>query len=206
MSSAPARTAAMTPILSDQALDTLFRQARTHNAWRPEPVSETTIQALYELLKWGPTSANACPARFLFLTSAAAKEKLRPFLAPGNVDKTMSAPVVAIVAQDMKFYEKLPRLFPHADARSWFEGNAALIEQTAFRNSSLQGAYLIVAARALGLDCGPMSGFDAQGVKDAFFPREDFQPNFLCNIGYGDPAGLHPRAPRLAFDESCRIL
>lgn len=203
----PAPKTAQSPeILSDHALDVLFRQARTYSTWKDESVTDTTIQALYELAKWGPTSANASPARFLFLKSKAAKDKLKPFLAPGNVDKTMSAPIVAIIAQDMKFYEHLPRLFPHADAKSWFAGNDSLIEQTAFRNSALQGAYLILAARALGLDCGPMSGFDADGLKTTFFPNEDVRPNFLCNIGYGDPAGLYPRGPRLSFDEACRIL
>ncbi len=206
MTLAASKTAAAAHILPDQSLDVLFRQARTYNAWKKDPVTDTTIQALYELLKWGPTSANASPARFLFLKSPAAKEKLKPFLAPGNLDKTMAAPVVAVIAQDMKFYDHLPKLFPHADARSWFVGNDALIEQTAFRNSALQGAYLMMAARALGLDCGPMSGFDADGLKAAFFPDEDVRPNFLCNLGYGDPEGLHPRGPRLSFDEACRIL
>lgn len=191
--------------LSDSALDQLFRTARTHNAWQPKPVDDALLRQLVELTLWGPTSANASPARFVFVTSPEAKAKLKPALAEGNVDKTMAAPVTAIVGMDMAFYEQLPKLFPHADARSWFAGNDALIEATAFRNASLQGAYLILAARALGLDAGPMSGFDAGKVEAAFFAGTQVKANFLVNLGYGDPAGLFPRSPRFAFDEAARI-
>ena len=193
-------------ILSDTALDVIFRNARTHNAWLDRPVDDDTLRALYDLLKWGPTSANASPARFVFLRSRQAKERLRPALSPGNVDKTMAAPVTVIVGHDLRFYEHLPRLFPHADARSWFVGNDELIRTTAFRNGSLQGAYLIVAARALGLDCGPMSGFDNARVDAEFFPDGTVKSNFLCNLGYGDPAKLFPRSPRLSFEEACQVL
>lgn len=196
-----------TDILSDRSLDVLFRQARTHSAWKAGNVSDVLLQALYDLMKWGPTSANCSPARFVFVKSKEAKEKLRPCLAEGNVDKTMAAPVTVIIAQDVEFYKHLPKLFPHTDAKSWFEGKPDYIRETAFRNSSLQGAYLILAARALGLDCGPMSGFDAEALNKAFFAdRPHYRANFLCNIGYGDPAKLHPRGPRLAFDEACDIL
>jgi len=192
--------------LPDAALDTLFRDARTHSAWRPEPVPESLLRAAYELARLGPTSANSSPARFVFLTTPAAKERLLPALARGNVEKTRAAPVTVIVATDAEFYEQLPRLFPFADARSWFAGNQRLIDETAFRNGSLQGAYFILAARALGLDCGPMSGFDAAKVNAEFFPDGKWKVNFLCNLGYGDPAKLHPRAPRLTFEEACRVL
>lgn len=205
--------------LNEEGRDLLFRKARTHNAWVDKPVSDDTLRQLYELMKWGPTSANCCPARILFLRSKEAKERLRPALSPGNVDKTMSAPVTAIIGYDAKFYEQLPKLFPHADARSWFADTPELAEVTARRNSSLQGGYFIMAARALGLDCGPMSGFDQAKVDHAFFPAEkrpDFayeyfpdshiKTNFLCNLGYGDPAKLFPRSPRLDFDEACKLL
>ncbi len=191
--------------LSDTALDQLFRTARTHNAWQARPVDDALLRELVELTLWAPTSANASPARFVFVKSPEAKAQLKPALAEGNVDKTMAAPVTAIVGMDMAFHEQLPKLFPHADARSWFAGNDALIEATAFRNSSLQGAYLILAARALGLDVGPMSGFDAGKVEAAFFPGTQVKANFLINLGYGDPAGLFPRSPRFAFDEAARI-
>lgn len=192
--------------LHDAALEQLFRSARTHNAWQDKPVAEATLRELYDLLKWGPTSANSCPGRFVFIASEAAKQRLKPALAEGNLDKTMSAPVTVIIAQDMEFYEQLPKLFPHTDARSWFVGNSAAIEKNAFRNSSLQAAYLIIAARALGLDCGPMSGFDADKLNAEFFPDGQWKTNFLCNLGYGDPAGLFPRGPRLDFEEACRVL
>jgi len=192
--------------LDEAALRQLFLDARTHIAWRDAPVDEATLRRLWDLARMPPTSANCQPVRVVFVTSAAAKEKLRPALMPGNVDKTMAAPVTAIIGHDMAFHEELPRLFPHADARSWFAGNEALIEQTAFRNGTLQGAYLMLAARALGLDCGPMSGFDAAKVDAAFFPEGRVKTNFLCNIGYGDPAALMPRNPRLAFDEACAIV
>lgn len=191
--------------LDEAALDQLFRAARTHNAWTDRPVSDETLHELADLLKMGPTAANASPARIVFVKSQEAKEKLRPFLSEGNRDKTMAAPVTAIVGYDLEFYEKLPKLFPHADARSWFAGNAAAIEATGFRNSSLQGAYLILAARALGLDAGPMSGFDADGVSAAFFPDGKVKANFIINLGYGDPAGLFPRNPRLDFAEFAAI-
>lgn len=206
--------------LSDDALDVIFRTARTHNGWLDKPVSDETLHALYDLMKWGPTSANSSPARFLFLQTKAAKERLRPALAPGNVKKTMSAPVTVIVAYDLRFYEKLPKLAPHnAGFRDLFANNAELAEVTAKRNSTLQGAYLIIAARALGLHCGPMSGFDNAKVDVEFFEAgvehegmcEEYVPgtiksNFLCNIGHGDPAVLRPRAPRLEFAEVCHLL
>lgn len=192
--------------LSDDALDQLFRTARTHNGWIPKPVDDATLKQLVELLEWGPTSANSSPARFVFVKSQEAKEKLRPALLPGNVEKTMAAPVTVIVGMDTAFYEHLPKLFPHADARSWFVGNDALIQATAFRNSSLQGAYLIMAARMLGLDTGPMSGFDAAQVEEAFFAGTTVKANFLINLGYGDPSKLHPRNPRLTFDEAAKIV
>jgi len=191
--------------LAPPALDQLFRNARTHNAWQKKDVPEALLHELYELLKWGPTSANCSPARLVFVKSPEAKAKLRAALAPGNVEKTMAAPVTVIVGQDLAFHEKLPQLFPHADARSWFEGNAALIEATAFRNASLQGAYLILAARALGLDTGAMSGFDAAKLDAAFFAGTTVKSNFLVNLGYGDPTGLFPRSPRLAFAAAARI-
>jgi 3-hydroxypropanoate dehydrogenase len=196
----------MREMLSEAALDQLFREARTFNAWLPKDVGDEQLHQLYELAKFGPTSANSSPMRVVFVKSKAAKEKLSPFLSEGNRAKTMAAPVTAIVAQDHAFHEKLPQLFPHADAKSWFEGNQPLIDTTAFRNASLQGAYLILAARAVGLDCGPMSGFDNAGVDAAFFAGTQVRSNFLVNIGYGDAGrDLFPRSPRLAFDEACRI-
>ena len=191
--------------LDAAALDQLFRSARTHNAWQKKDVPDALLHQLYDLVKWAPTSANSSPARFVFVKSPEAKAKLKEALAPGNVEKTMTAPVTVIVAQDMAFYDKLPQLFPHADARSWFAGNDALIESTAFRNASLQGAYLIMAARALGLDTGAMSGFDAAKLDAAFFAGTTVKSNFLINLGYGDVAGLFPRSPRLSFDEAARI-
>jgi len=211
----------MSERVNEPALDTLFREARTFAKWLPRPVSDETLHELYALLKWAPTSANAAPARFAFLRSAEAKERLRPALAPLNVEKTMTAPLVAIVAYDVKFYERLPKLFPHNPGMAkLFAGNPELTETTAHRNSSLQGAYLIMAARALGLDCGPMSGFDAAkvdeeffaagkpcfGCDQEFFPEGHVRTNFICNLGYGDPSGLHPRLPRLEFSEACSVL
>lgn len=210
----------MNPVLSEEGRDLLFRQARTHNGWLDKPVSDDTLRQLYDLMKWGPTSVNSCPARILFLRTPEAKKRLLPALAPGNVEKTMTAPVTAIIGYDGKFYEQLPKLFPHTDARAWFINTPELAEVTARRNSSLQGAYFMIAARALGLDCGPMSGFDNTKVDHEFFPAEcvaeEFQQehfpdshiktNFLCNLGYGDPAKLHPRNPRLPFDEACKLL
>jgi 3-hydroxypropanoate dehydrogenase len=192
--------------LSDAALDQVFREARTHTAWLPAPVPVRLIQDVYELARLGPTSANTSPGRFVILTSREAKERLKPALAEGNVQKTMAAPVTVIVAWDTEFYEKLPKLFPQADARSWFAGNKPLIDATAFRNSSLQGAYFILAARALGLDCGPMSGFDADKINAEFFPDGKWKVNFLCNLGYGDGAKVFPRNPRLEFEEACQVL
>ena len=207
--------------IADIALDTLFREARTHTKWQSRPVTDQTLRDLYELLKWGPTSANAAPARFVFLRSPEAKARLRPALAPLNVEKTMTAPVTVIIAYDLKFYEQLPKLFPHSPGvAKLFEGNAELSDATAKRNSSLQGAYLIIAARALGLDCGPMSGFDQAkvdeeffaagkpcfGCDQEFFPEGHVKSNFLCNLGYGESSALHPRLPRLPFNEACSIL
>jgi 3-hydroxypropanoate dehydrogenase len=189
-----------------ETLDQLFREARTHSAWLPKRVSIEKLREAYELARMGPTSANSSPARFVFLESEAAKARLLPALAPLNVEKTKAAPVTAIVAWDTEFHEKLPKLFPHADMRSYFVGNKALIDETAFRNSSLQGAYFILAARAVGLDCGPMSGFDPARVNAEFFPDGKWKANFLCNLGYGDSSKLFPRNPRLEFDEACRVL
>ncbi|WP_130619266.1 malonic semialdehyde reductase [Dyella amyloliquefaciens] len=196
----------MSEMLSEAALDQLFRSARTYNAWLPKAVSDEQLHQLYELAKFGPTSANSSPMRLVFVKSQEAKAKLSPFLSEGNRAKTMAAPVTAIVATDHEFYEKLPQLFPHADARSWFAGNQPLIDVTAFRNGTLQGAYVMMAARSLGLDCGPMSGFDNAGVDAAFFAGTTIKANFLVNIGYGDASrDLFPRSPRLSFDEACRI-
>jgi 3-hydroxypropanoate dehydrogenase len=207
--------------IDDAAMDTLFRDARTYAAWLPKPVTDQTLRDLYDLLKWAPTSANAAPARFAFLRSKEAKERLRPALAPLNVEKTMTAPVTVIVGYDMKFYEQLPKLFPVGPGmKQMFENNPEMADATAKRNSSLQGAYLILAARALGLDCGPMSGFDQAkvdeeffaagkpcfGCDQEFFPEGHVKSNFLCNLGYGDPAKLHPRLPRLPFNEACSLL
>ncbi|MGD0823346.1 MAG: malonic semialdehyde reductase [Terriglobales bacterium] len=199
-------TAAQPTKVSSQVLDQLFRQARTHSAWLPTRVPLAALREAYELARWGPTSANSSPARFLFLESEAAKARLLPALAPLNVEKTKAAPITAIIAWDAEFHEKLPKLFPHADMRSYFAGKAALIEETAFRNSSLQGAYFMIAARAVGLDCGPMSGFDAAKVNAEFFPDGKWKVNFLCNLGYGDHSKLFPRSPRLDFDEACQVL
>ena len=195
----------MTTPLNDAALDQLFRSARTYSHFLDKPVDAATLHALYDLLKFGPTSANSSPARFVFVQSKAAKEKLAPALSEGNLAKTMAAPVTVIVAHDMAFYDRLPELFPHADARSWFAGNDALIQTTAFRNGTLQGAYLILAARAFGLDCGPMSGFDNAKVDAAFFAGTTVKSNFLINLGYGDASKLHPRNPRLSFADACQI-
>lgn len=191
--------------MDEAALEVIFRGARTHSAWQDRPVGEEVLRAAWDLARMGPTSANSQPARIVFVVSAEAKEKLRPALIPTNVDKTMSAPATAIIAYDLAFYDLLPELYPQADARSWFVGNEALIASTAFRNGSLQGGYFILAARALGLDCGPMSGFDNAAVDAAFFAGTQVRSNFLCNLGYGDPAKLRVRNKRLSFDEACRI-
>lgn len=191
--------------LSGEALDQLFRTARTHWHWLDRPVSDETLRALYDLWKYGPTSANSSPARVVFVRSAEGKEKLRECLSGGNVDQTLAAPVTAILGYSPTFYEDLPRLFPEMDARGWFAGNPPLIEETAFRNSTLQGGYLMLAARALGLDCGPMSGFDRSLCDALFFEDGSVKSNFLINIGYGDDSKLTPRHPRLDFDEACTI-
>ncbi|WP_455217492.1 malonic semialdehyde reductase [Kaarinaea lacus] len=192
--------------ISEQDMDTLFRNARSHNGWLDKPVSDAQLKQLYDLMKMAPTSANSCPARLVFVSSDDAKQKLRSCLDEGNVDKSMSAPVVAIIAMDMEFYEKLPKLFPHTDARAWFVGKAEKIQETAFRNSSLQGAYLMMAARSIGLDCGPMSGFDSRKLDELFFPDGKIKSNFICALGYGDESKLYPRGPRLDFDEACEIV
>jgi 3-hydroxypropanoate dehydrogenase len=201
----PSLAAIKTPI-SEEAIDQLFREARTHSTWLPEPVPVELLREAYELARLGPTSANGLPARFVFLTTPGAKARLKPALAPGNVDKTMAAPVTVIIAWDTEFHEKLPKLFPHADMRSYFVGNKPLIDETAFRNSSLQAAYFILAARSLGLDCGPMSGFNADKLNAEFFPDGKWKVNLLCNLGYGDPSKLFPRNPRLNFEEASVIL
>ena len=184
----------------------LFTQARSQNGYRPKAVSDDQLRALYELLKWGPTSANCSPARFQFVRSAPAKEKLMACTPPANAEKIRQAPVTAIIGMDLMFHEKLPVLFPHTDARSWFTGNEAKIAETAFRNSSLQGGYFIIAARALGLDCGPMSGFDAAKLDAAFWAGTTVKTNFICTLGEGDPGKVMPRRPRLAFDEACSLV
>lgn len=196
----------MSELLSEATLDQLFRNARTLNAWLPKEVSDEQLHQLYELAKFGPTSANSSPMRVVFVKSPEAKAKLAPLMSDGNRAKTLEAPVTAIIGTDHEFYEQLPKLFPHADARSWFVGNQPLIDTTAFRNATLQGAYVLMAARALGLDCGPMSGFDNAGVDAAFFPGTAIKSNFVISIGYGDTSrNLFPRSPRLAFDEACKI-
>jgi 3-hydroxypropanoate dehydrogenase len=191
--------------LSDDALDIIFRTARTLRAWAPRAVSTETIHAIYELMKWGPTSSNICPARFVFVTTPEGKARLEPALDRGNVPQTMAAPATAIVAYDLEFYEKLPLLVPHRDARKDFIGKPELIEYEATRSATLQGGYFIVAARALGLDCGPMGGFDHAKLDAEFFPEGKVKSIFLCNLGYGDRSTLRPRAPRLPFEEACRI-
>ncbi|OOZ41548.1 malonic semialdehyde reductase [Solemya pervernicosa gill symbiont] len=192
--------------LSEKALDTLFREARSFSNWLDQPVNDELLHKLYDLLKMGPTAANSCPARIRFIKSSEAKQRLKPCLAEGNIEKSMSAPVVAIIGMDMTFYDQLPKLFPHTDARSWFAGKPDKIEESAFRNSSLQAAYLILAARSLGLDCGPMSGIDYPAMDAEFFPEGTIKTNFICAIGYGEPGKLHPRQPRLDFDEAAKIL
>jgi 3-hydroxypropanoate dehydrogenase len=192
--------------LDDHALDQIFREARTHITWLDRPVSDELLRQAVELAKMGPTSANCLPMRIVFVRSKESKERLRPTLAPGNIDKTMAAPATAIIGYDLEFYELLPRLFPRSDMRQAFVGKPELIKDTAFRNSSLQGAYFILALRSLGLDTGPMSGFDNAKVDVEFFSGTAVKSNFLINIGHGDPAKLFPRSPRLSFEEIARIV
>ncbi len=193
--------------LGDESLNLVFRKARTHNTWLDKPVDDALLLQVYDLAKFGPTSANMCPMRIVFVKSKAAKENLKPALDAGNVDKTMAAPVTAIIGMDIRFYEELPKLFPHADARSWFKDLPEnVLEYVALRNSSLQGAYFMLAARALGLDCGPMSGFDNAKVDAAFFNGTAVKSNFLCNLGYGDASKLFPRSARLTFEEACQLI
>ena len=192
--------------VNDEALDRIFRSARTHDAWQDRKVSPALLMALYDLMRMAPTSANSSPLRIVFVISPEAKARLRPFLSPGNVDKTMAAPVTAILAHDLKFAELLPKLFPHNPAMKDVFSDPKLAEITAFRNGTLQGGYFILAARALGLDCGPMSGFNNAGVDKEFFPEGMVKSNFLCNLGYGVTESLFPRSPRLSFDEACKII
>lgn len=197
----------MPSILDQSALDQLFCAARTHNAWQNRPVADELLTRVYNSMRMAPTSANCSPARIIFVTSKEAKEKLKPALMEGNVAKTMAAPVTAIIGYDMRFYEKMGQLFPHVpDARSWFDKDEETTFSAAFRNGTLQGAYLMLSARAYGLDCGPMSGFDNAMVDKLFFAGTHVKSNFLCNLGYGDPAGIFPRSPRLSFDEACSII
>jgi 3-hydroxypropanoate dehydrogenase len=193
--------------VNDDALDVLFRKARTHRKWRAEPVTRQMLMAVYDLMRWGPTTNNTTPARFVFVMSKEAKERLRPHLSKGNVEQTMSAPATAVIGYDTKFYEVMDKLHPNPGTKeSWSQKGPAEIAQAAFRNGSLQGAYLVLAARAVGLDCGPMSGFDNAGIDREFFAGTPIKSNFLCNLGYGDETALRPRAGRLEFDEACRIL
>jgi 3-hydroxypropanoate dehydrogenase len=197
----------MSDVLGGDALDLIFRKARTNTAWLDKPVEDSLLRQVYDLAKMGPTSANMCPLRIVFVKSREAKERLKPALDPGNVNKTMAAPVTAILAMDIHFYEKLPKLYPHADAKAWFKDLPAnVLEYVALRNGSLQGAYFMLAARSLGLDCGPMSGFDNAKVDAAFFAGTTVKSNFLCNLGHGDASKLHPRSPRLTFEEACKLV
>jgi 3-hydroxypropanoate dehydrogenase len=200
-------TGGLDVVMSNEGLDLIFRKARTHNAWLDKPVDDALLRQVYDLAKMGPTSANMCPLRVVFAKSREAKEMLRPALHAGNVAKALAAPVTAILGMDVHFSEKLPKLFPHADARAWFKDLPdGALEYIALRNSSLQGAYFLLAARALGLDCGPLSGFDNARVDAEFFAGTAVKSNFLCNLGYGDPAKLFPRSPRLDFEEACKIV
>lgn len=193
-------------MLDQKTLEILFTEARTHNGWLDKDVDDALLQKIYDVMKFGATSANCSPMRVVFVKSPEAKEKLNQCLAPGNLEKTMTAPVTAIFGDDYSFYDHLPKLFPHTDAKSWFVGNDALIEKTAFRNGTLQGAYFMLAARAFGLDCGPMSGFDNAKCDELFFAGTNVKSNFMCNLGYGDVSKLFPRSPRFNFDEVCKIL
>ena len=192
-------------MLDQKALDTLFTEAHTHNGWLDKPVPDDLLRRLWDLVKMAPTASNSLPARIVFVRSKEAKEKLKPALSPGNADKTMAAPVCAILAYDLEFFELLPKLYPQVDMKKNFVGKPEAAMTAAFRNGSMQGGYFILAARALGLDCGPMSGFDNAKVDEAFFPGGKVKSNFLCNIGYGDAAKIRPRNPRLAFDEACTL-
>ena len=192
--------------LGNDVFKQLFVEARTHNSWQDRTVDPSLLDAAWNLAKWGATSGNCCPLRIVFVVSKDAKERLRPCLMEGNVEKTRAAPVTALFGHDMTFYERLPHLYPATDARSWFVGNAALIDETAFRNGTLQAAYFMLACRALGLDCGPMSGFDKSKVEAEFFAGLNVNANFICNIGYGDAEGLYPRGPRPRFDEDCKVV
>lgn len=196
----------MTQQVDGKGLDILFRNARTHNAWQDKPVEDGLLKDVFDLMKMAPTSANCSPVRIIFVKSKEAKERLKPCMAEGNVEKTMAAPVTAILGNDAMFYEHMPFLFPHTDAKAWFEGNQPLIDETAMRNGTLQGAYFILAARSLGLDCGPMSGFDTEKVEKEFFPGASVRVNFLCNLGYGDESGLFPRSPRFDFEQVCEVI
>src|SRR2546421_4226820 len=197
----------MSGVMSNEDLDLIFRKARTHSTWFDKPVEDALLKQVYDLAKMGPTSANMCPMRIVFVRSREAKERLRPALDAGNVDKTMKAPVTAIIGMDVHFYEELPKLFPHADAKAWFKNLPDdVLEYVALRNSSLQGAYFMLAARSLGLDCGPMSGFDNAKVDAAFFAGTTVKSNFLCNLGYGDARKLFPRSPRLEFEQACQLV
>ncbi len=197
----------MSRTMSQEDLDLIFRNARTHNVWQSQPVDDGLLKQVYDLARMGPTSANMSPMRIVFVKSREAKERLKPALDAGNVSKTMAAPVTAIIGMDIRFYEKLPRLFPHTDAKAWFKDLPdGVLEYIALRNSSLQGGYFILAARALGLDCGPMSGFNNALVDAAFFAGTTIKSNFLCNLGYGDASKLHPRSPRLDFEEACKVV
>ncbi len=194
-------------VLNNEGQDLIFRRARSHSVWLDQPVDDALLKQVYELAKFGPTSANMCPLRIVFVRSREAKERLKPALDAGNVTKAMTAPVTAILGMDIHFYDKLPQLFSHVDARAWFEDLAEnVLEYIALRNSSLQGAYFLLAARALGLDCGPMSGFDNAKVDAAFFAGTTVKSNFLCSLGHGDASKLHPRSPRLTFEEACKVM
>ena len=192
-----------TPMIT--STEQLFTEARTQNGYHPDPVPDDTLRALYELMKWGPTAANSCPARLIFVRSPQAKDKLLACVSPGNVNKVREAPVTVIVGMDLDFHDQLPKLFPHVDARAWFANDAAKRAESAFRNSSLQGGYMILAARALGLDCGPMSGFDPAKVDAAFWAGTSVKTNFICSLGRGDPSKVFQRNPRLAFGEACQL-
>ena len=192
--------------LTPTALDVLFRNARSFSHWKPAPVSDEQCRQIYDLMKMGPTAANSCPARLVFIKSEAAKQRLKPHLNEGNIEKCMTAPVVAIIAMDLEFHERLPFLFPHTDARSWYAGKEEKIIASAEKNSTLQGAYFMLALRSLGLDAGPMTGFNNETLDQEFFPDGKIKSNFICPFGYGDESKLHPRGPRLAFDEACKII